>query len=78
MIIKEGRGTVKEKEQGPRMKTPAWHVWYIYSLMCVLYTKKYNGKVRVAQVVQVERGYGGHGISWSDWRGTKRKVAKEL
>lgn len=78
MITKEGRGTVKEKEQWLWMKTLTWHVWYIYSLMSVLYTKKYNGKVRVAQVVQVEREHGGHGRYWSDWRKTKRKVAEEL
>lgn len=69
---------MKEKEQGPQMKTLTWHVWYIYPLMSMLYTKKYNGEVRVAQVVQVEREYGGHGRSWSDWRGMKRKGAEEL
>lgn len=55
------------------MKTLTWHVWYIYSLMSVLYTKKNNGKVRVAQVVQVERDDGGHGRYWSDWRKNKKE-----
>lgn len=37
---------------------------------------KYSGKVTVAQIEQVERQ--GHLRSWSDWRGMKRKVTKEL
>lgn len=46
--------------------------------MGVLCTKKYNGKVRVAQVMEVEREYGGHGRPCSDWRQMRRERAEEL